>query len=585
VGSESGYLNAFANPDLAVEFGSLIVSERFTYEGETLDVSAKVFNNGSIKMSGNANFYFHLTITQPSKRLVKQELIKSFEITLDIDEEMMLYTTATVPTRDWSTVTMSTVLIKIENVSFPEKSPVEFNNLDFEIIDVLETYTNDWMSYQKDVRNSGLGNFGAKTNKTIWEFDTGTSIPSQLKGSPLHAKGRVFVGSTNGILFSILDSTGKKDWQYNAGSPIQSAPVLLMSKTGVIDFEKIFFATASGNVIALTTNRGDLNWSYATGETIIGSAIVANGTVYIGTDSNTLFALDEDGFYDGDQGLDDANESLTRGDVLWKKTLSGPIISSPAIASNLIILATSSSAIESQLIALDRFTGIQNWSYTFDSSCSAAPIVDDGNEQVFIGMNNQKMYALDLNGLLNGNQGWTGETAAVTNNADVLWSYNVGSNVPSTGAFDAANKRLIFGALDGLVISLNSGTGNLRWKYPGPGQVLASPTIADGLVYVTSDSGIIYCLDEFRIPNTTNTTLIWEFDTGSMLTAPAIENNYATYVGTEDGILYKLGAPNFAPVAIITEPAFNQTYFETEEVILNANSSYDPEGDPKLRYV
>jgi outer membrane protein assembly factor BamB len=587
VASESGYIYAFMNPDMAVKFGSLKVSERYPFEGESLDMEAEVYNNGSIELSASANFYFHLTISQSGKRLVTEELISSHPVKLDIDESMIVYTSGTVIDYDWASVDMSTILIKIEDVSFPEKVPVEFNNLDFEIINVLEPYTDGWMNYQKDDYNSGLGDFGAKTNKTLWKFDsdlgTGTS---HFRTSPLFAKGRIFIGSTNGKMYSILDSNGKKDWEYNAGSPILGTPALLMSKIGQIEFEKIFFGTDDGNVHALNINRGKLNWTYDLGNPVRGPPLVANGTVYIGSMSGELIALDEDGFWDGDQGSDDADESIIKGDVLWNITISGAIKSAPVLINNTIIITSTTGSINSEIFAIDRNSGNTVWSYKFDSSTSGSPVIDATNYQVIIGVNDNSIYAFDINGFSDGNQGEATEKIAANNNADILWSYDAQATIPASGAVDVLNNKVVFGTSDGYLYSLNLKTGKVYWIFFTGGSVLASPTIADGLVYAGSDNGMLYCIKELKDdPDSTNATLLWQFDTLSSIRAPPVAIQYSAYIGTETGVLYKLGAPNDPPVAKINEPAANQTFFSDENITFNATDSFDPEGDIKLTYI
>jgi outer membrane protein assembly factor BamB len=108
------------------------------------------------------------------------------------------------------------ILVKIENVSFPENSDQqpEINNLDIESITILEPYTGGWMSYQRDNSNQGFGDIGARTNKTIWKYEPPTGA-GQFTGSPLFAKGRIYAGAMDGKIYSIIDTTGKRDWVYN----------------------------------------------------------------------------------------------------------------------------------------------------------------------------------------------------------------------------------------------------------------------------------------------------------------------------------------------------------------------------------
>ncbi|MCK5562251.1 MAG: PQQ-binding-like beta-propeller repeat protein, partial [Thermoplasmata archaeon] len=402
IGSESGYVYGFSNPDLAMEFGSLKLSERDIYEGETIDISAKVFNNGSMRLSAKTNFFLYLTF-HSSGMPVEEILISSHDVDLDIDEEVILHTQTTIPIRDWSLVKLSMILVKIpiENVSFPENSgePQRINNLDIESITILEPYTGGWMSYQRDNSNKGFGDIGAKTNKTIWKYEPVIGA-GQFRGSPLFAKGRIYAGAMDGLIYSIIDTTGKRDWAFNSGSAISGSPALLMSEQGNVEFDKLFFGTEAGSVHALQTNRGDLNWTYdASGEIIRASPLITHGIVYIGTMSGMLLALDEDGFFDGDQGMDETNESLANGDLIWNLTLPGAIKSTPvlAVAEDLLIVASSSGS-NHQIQALNRSTRAINWSYKLSGGIDGAPVVDAQNDRVYISSNDQKVHAFDIQG-------------------------------------------------------------------------------------------------------------------------------------------------------------------------------------------
>jgi outer membrane protein assembly factor BamB len=51
-----------------------------------------------------------------------------------------------------------------------------------------------------------------------------------------------------------------------------------------------------------------------------------------------------------------------------------------------------------------------------------------------------------------------------------------------------------FGSVDGGVYSLDTNTGNLRWRFQTEGPVISSPVVADGIVYIGSDDRYVYAL-------------------------------------------------------------------------------------------
>ncbi len=582
--SESGRIFAFANPDLNASAGFMTVSEDAPYPGEFLEVTGKVVNDGSLELSGIAKFFYHLTFSfgqgPPEKILISQH-----PVTLDVGESAVFQTTTNVPKRDWSVVTNSVILFEIGNVSFKE-SRID-NNIDLYFIDVLDYYNDDWINYQRNNARTGLGDFGSITNKTIWQFDTATSATGGFLASPLHGKGRVFLASTSGSVYSLLDGDGKIDWSHDFGSKITGTPAMLMNTVSNKNmYEKLFFGTENGRVYALTINQGMLNWSFNTGgKTITGSPLIMNGMVFIGTTTGEFYALDEDGLYDGDQGVIDSNQSLLGGDLLWTITLPSGTKTAPAFYNDILIVSISGSG-GNRLVAIHQKTGSIYWSYEFDSAIQGSPIINTKNNQVYISVDDNYIYTFDILGLSNGNQGTTDEVSIKNNNADILWKFNCGAKNPATGALDSDNNRLVFGTETGKIIAIDIKNGTTVWEYNASGKFTAPPTIANDLIYAGSDNGILFCLREFRENKSApSPDLVWKLDTGSSIKAPIICDNFASYLATTDGTLYKLGAPNTPPKAIIDKPYQNQTFFVDDNIILDGSSSFDPEDGKSLSYL
>ncbi len=76
----------------------------------------------------------------------------------------------------------------------------------------------------------------------------------------------------------------------------------------------------------------------------------------------------------------------------------------------------------------------------------------------------------------------------------------------------------------------------VKWKFHTGGYVISSPAIAHGTVYVGSDDGFLYALDEGT------GKLFWRFATGSRVaSSPAVEDG-AVYFGSYDGNFYAVNA-------------------------------------------
>ena len=79
-------------------------------------------------------------------------------------------------------------------------------------------------------------------------------------------------------------------------------------------------------------------------------------------------------------------------------------------------------------------------------------------------------------------------------------------------------------------------TPNLKWKFHTAGRVVASPVLADGLVYVGSTDGKFYALDA------ASGTPVWTFETHARIVSSAAVAAGAVYFSSYDHYFYALDA-------------------------------------------
>ena len=77
--------------------------------------------------------------------------------------------------------------------------------------------------------------------------------------------------------------------------------------------------------------------------------------------------------------------------------------------------------------------------------------------------------------------------------------------------------------------ALNSTTGTKTWSYPTGDDVVSSPAVANGVVYVGSNNADVYAL------NASTGIKIWSYYTGYSVysSSPAIDNG-VVYIGSGD---------------------------------------------------
>jgi eukaryotic-like serine/threonine-protein kinase len=76
----------------------------------------------------------------------------------------------------------------------------------------------------------------------------------------------------------------------------------------------------------------------------------------------------------------------------------------------------------------------------------------------------------------------------------------------------------------------------VKWKFQTGGEVISSPAVVDGVVYVGSNDGRLYAIDE------ATGSLKWKFATGARIaSSPAVEDG-VVYFGSYDGNFYAVDA-------------------------------------------
>jgi outer membrane protein assembly factor BamB len=270
-------------------------------------------------------------------------------------------------------------------------------------------------------------------------------------------------------------------WTYPTGSWVESRPAVADGT--------VYIGSGDDKVYALNAATGRVLWSYTTGFEVNSSPAVADGTVYIGSDDDKVYALNAatgrvlwtyttGGNVDSSPtvtgstvyigGLDDKVYALNAatGQVLWTYTTGGQVYSSPAVAGGTVYIDSVGT-----VYALNAATGHVLWINT-TGSLDSSPAVAGGT--VYIGSGDDKVYALNAA---------TGQ---------VLWTYTTGGNIDSSPA--VAGGTVYIGSDDNKVYALNAATGQVLWTYTTGGNIDSSPAVAGGTVYIGSDDNKVYAL-------------------------------------------------------------------------------------------
>ena len=170
----------------------------------------------------------------------------------------------------------------------------------------------------------------AITASTITLTACGSGKTSMFRGDASHTAVYSESGPTQ------LD---KLDWKYSAPDKTYSSPVVANGT--------IYLGSNDKHLYAIDQNTGQMKWSFKTGGNVESTPAISNGIVYVGSWDKTLNAINEQ----------------TRA-VVWKQETKGPISASPIIDNGVIYFASE----DGTLYAADAKTGFRKWSFNAGAS-------------------------------------------------------------------------------------------------------------------------------------------------------------------------------------------------------------------------
>lgn len=284
------------------------------------------------------------------------------------------------------------------------------------------------------------------------------------------------------------DGAGKLQWRFQTGWIIgASSPAVGADGT-------VYVGSWDDNIYALNPD-GSPKWQVPTGNFIFCSpSIGSDGTVYVSSTDGYVYAVNPDGT------------------IKWRFESGGFGNSSPALAPDGTIYI---GAYDNNLYAITS-TGNLKWKFNIGQSCDSSPAIGpDGT--IYVGSDDDLLYALTPGGTLK-------------------WVYVTGNVVTSAPAI-GADGTIYIGCQDNNVYAIDV-KGNLKWSYPTGNQIWSSPCIGpDGTIYVGSTDNNLYAL-------TPQGALRWKYATGAKIlnSSPSVGADGTIYVGSRDNYLYAINS-------------------------------------------
>lgn len=327
-----------------------------------------------------------------------------------------------------------------------------------------------------------------KAPKVHRKLDTGGPIAAM---PALFANSDVVVASLSGQVLRVSPE-GAIVWKADLGDRIYASPL--------ITEELVVLGSDADRVVALSAKTGKTRWSIdVDGEGDTGAALGAGGSIILAA-GKVIYGF------------------RTNGGVLFRFTAKKKVFASPAVAADGTIYVGSQ---DDHLYAISP-AGALLWRRDLGADIDCAAAIGDGGS-IYVGTDGGQVIALDAKGLVRWRaavSGYVRGGLTLTRDGAVLagtygpaprvvaldeatgaerWSFRIqGTGAPEFGIHGApledAAGNLFFGAQDDQVYALD-GTGQMRWSFDAGGDIDAPLLIGPGgVLYVGSYDGYLYAL-------------------------------------------------------------------------------------------
>jgi outer membrane protein assembly factor BamB len=356
----------------------------------------------------------------------------------------------------------------------------------------------------------------ARRATPVWSFDAGAPIWGDIAAD----RATVFIGDDAGLLHALDADTGAERWTFRAGGAIRAKPtceagaLLVQADDGVLykvdavngrmiwktqvnknpirrlplgdphsryDWRasaaavaggSVYLGTDDGHVLALDMATGQVKWTFAAADAVVGSPAVRENRVYAGSFDGRVYALD-----------------AATGAPVWSRDTHGAVTSAPELHSGLVIVGNRSY----DLVALRASDGGVIWTRYMWFSWVESPghVFDD---VLYIGSSDAaKVFALDPN---TGSRRWEARVAGSAWGEPAVTATRVYEGTTGVLNYVPPHRAEL--------IALDRHNGRPVWRFDSPTPAAAgrkdvvpfgfsgSPALLNGRVYIGSIEGSVY---------------------------------------------------------------------------------------------
>ena len=209
--------------------------------------------------------------------------------------------------------------------------------------------------------------------------------------------------------------------------------------------------------------------------------------------------------------------------LLWVTEV-GPVVSSPVFGEGTIYVST----ITGRIFALNPSEKKIKWHLNVSSPIVSTPL-----------LHNQILVVATYDSWVKGTP-FAGKNLVFgidRENGKQIWKFEIPGDVFSSPAL-VGGRMIIVGSISNAVFALQGNSGDLLWKFETGGQVWSSPSYNGNNIFIGSDDGLLYCLDQ-------DGKLLWKTKLNGKIrsSSPSLsfdEESPSVFIGTYNGGMFCL---------------------------------------------
>ncbi len=305
-----------------------------------------------------------------------------------------------------------------------------------------------------ETEESTGGGFGCAPASTAVAIYSSPSVDGDL----------VYVTGYNGKIYAISSSTSlstEKSLRKKENSPPQ--PIV---GSPIVAQGRVYVGSSDGSVYALNGVSLDSVWAkpFETGGKIWSAPAIDGDTLYIGSFDKKLYAL-----------------NATDGSKKWEFETEGTIVSTPLVYENTVYIGS----FDRYLYAIDTSAGNLKWKFLAENWFWAKPVVY--NDTIYAACLDGKVYALKAD---------TGEKLGEFDlGGPKIILGNIKKHIPVSSSPVLVGNLIIVATEDGGVYALDTDSNQQRQLVNLEEKVYAPLAASKGKVYIHTDKDALYEID------------------------------------------------------------------------------------------